>query len=220
MFYMNHLHPVKSMVFYFMWQRLFYTRPLLLFLRTCTSCASLLQFLSTWIICTQYSLCSSTSLDDNFYSTFTASMQPPQSSTPTALHMPLYYSTCLRDVYVTSAWRLRYALLCHYVLSTTSAPRHWPIMVETSARLHFTHQTETSTFVYIYISRTFSWLLQQNWQCSELPDPSSFSIQTFFQDYTLSTTSQLGTFCEHFREHYNSASKHSSVSPSPHSKFS
>ena len=128
-----------------------------------------------------------------------------------------YLSTWrLRDVCVTSTVRPS----CHYVLSTTSAPRHWPIMVETSARLHFTHQTETSTFVYIYISRTFSWLLQQNWQCSELPDPSSFSIQTFFQDYTLSTTSQLGTFCEHFREHYNSASKHSSVSPSPHSKFS
>ena len=31
MFYMNHLHPVKSTVFYFMWQRLFYTRPLLLY---------------------------------------------------------------------------------------------------------------------------------------------------------------------------------------------
>jgi hypothetical protein len=28
-------------------------------------------------------------------------------------------------------------------------------MVETSARLHFTHQTETPPFVYIYISRTF-----------------------------------------------------------------
>ncbi len=77
---------------------LFVIVPILQSLRTCTSCASLLQFLSTWIICTQYSLCSSTSCDNNFYSTSTASMQPPQSSTPTALNMPLY-STCLRDVY-------------------------------------------------------------------------------------------------------------------------
>jgi hypothetical protein len=147
-------------------------------------------------------------------------MQPP----PTVFYaysmsMPMFTSTSMliwAPLY-TPILRLRPSVP---LLSTSSAARHWPIMVETSARLHFTHQTETSTFVYIYISRTFSWLLQQNWQCSELPDPSSFSIQTFFQDYTLSTTSQLGTFCEHFREHYNSASKHSSVSPSPHSKFS
>jgi hypothetical protein len=44
----------------------------------------LLLFLSTRIICTQYSLCSSTSCDNDFYSTSTASMQPPRSSTPTA----------------------------------------------------------------------------------------------------------------------------------------
>jgi hypothetical protein len=103
------------------------------------------------------------------------------------------------------------------LLSTSSASRHWPIMVETSARLHFTHQTETPPFVYIYILRTFSWLFQQNWHCSEPPDHStSYSTQTFFQVYSLSTTSQFRTFREHFCYHYNSASKHSSVSPSPH----
>jgi hypothetical protein len=40
--------------------------------------------------------------------------------------------------------------------------------VAKSAWLHFTHQTETSLFPYINIfsdiSRTFSWLTQQNWQ--------------------------------------------------------
>ena len=105
-----------------------------------------------------------------------------------------YLSTWrLRDVCVTSTVRPSVPLP-----STTSAARHWPIMVETSARLHFTHQTETSTFVYIYISRTFSWLLQQNWQCSELPDPSSFSIQAFFSGlysfYNVSTRNILWTF--------------------------
>ncbi len=60
-----------------------------------------------------------------------------------------------------------------------------------------------------------------NWQCSQPPDlSSSFSTKTFFQDHTLSTTTQLRTFCEHFRDYYSSASKDSFVSPSPYSKFS
>jgi hypothetical protein len=76
--YENHLQPVQSMFFYFMWQchllSFFYfmllhvTVPILHILhilRTFTSCASL-QYMSTWIIFT-YSLLSSTSCDNTIY---------------------------------------------------------------------------------------------------------------------------------------------------------
>jgi uncharacterized membrane protein (DUF485 family) len=199
----NHLHPVQSTVFYFMWQCLFYfmlfhmTVPILHSLRTCTSCASLLQFLSTWIICTQYSLCSSTSCDNDFYSTV---HQQPACSLHSLLrlqhvhahHVPLCYSSCLRESFAPSTV---YVLLLHATMISTvhlqlacSLLQH-PVIdlykVETNARLHFTHQTETSLyfdsyisgtlspFSYSYISPTFSWQLQQK-RRSSAPQPTLF----------------------------------------------
>jgi hypothetical protein len=125
--YKNHLHPVQSTVFYFMWQR----------------------FLQ------------------HIYSQHAA----PTVFYASSMSMPMFTATSMLiwAPLSTPILRLRPSMP---LLFTSSATRHWPIMVETSARLHFTHQTETSPFVYIYIWRTFSWLFQRNWQRSEPSDHS------------------------------------------------
>ena len=79
------------------------------------------------------------------------------------LHVPLYYSTCLRESFAPSTV---YLLLLHATMISTvhlqpacsllQRPVIGLCKVETNARLHFTHQTETSIYFYSYILRTFS----------------------------------------------------------------
>ena len=111
MFYMNHLHPVKSTVFYFMWQRLFYTRPLLLYPTymhfMCFSATvpvhvnhlhpvQSLFFYFTWQQFLQY-IYSQHAASTAYWVHSLLRLQHVH-----ALHVPLSYSTCLRESFAPS----------------------------------------------------------------------------------------------------------------------
>jgi hypothetical protein len=75
------------------------------------------------------------------------------------------------------------------LLSTSQVARHWPFMVETSTRLHFTHQTETPPSFYIYILWTFSWLLQQQTNIFEHFFMTALHCFYYLQDSTSTMSS-------------------------------
>jgi len=91
-------------------------------------------------------------------------LQPPQKvSTPLRLYLCLRPSTALLSTSIAALPFYIYILIrastarpSVALLPTSSAARHWPFIVETSAWLHFTHQTETPPYFYIYISWTFT----------------------------------------------------------------